>query len=149
MARRSILQTVVTGAQTILGRLARWFGLGSAGSIQLPLTAQPGRPELETPQQIVEAIAAERLTPTAAQGNIVSRSYLCFWVDEDTGQRYGPARVQAEVPEGIPAIVATVAARQAARLRFSEYVGLSVPEGAHLRLECRQLGSPVVIPAAE
>lgn len=147
MARRNILQSVVTGAQTILGRLAQWFGLGQAGSIQTPLQAQPGRPELTTPQQIVEAIAERRLTPTAVEGNRVSRSYLCEWYDLDDGTVYGKARVQAETAEGVAAVVATTKARQAATLKFHQYIGAEVPEGAHIGMRCRQLGRPITIPA--
>lgn len=149
MARRNILQTVVTGAQTILGRLAQWFGLGQAGSIQPPLTAQPGRPELETPQQIVEAIAANRLLPTAAQGNRVSRSYLCTWVEVETGNVIGKSRIQVETAEGQAAIVATTAARQSARTRLPGCVVAALGAGMHLKMTCRQLGRSIIIPAAE
>lgn len=148
MARRNPIGRIVTGAQTILGRLAQWFGLGQTGAIQAPLQPQPGRPELETPQQIVEAIAAERLTPTAAQGNRVSRSYLCTWTEVETGNVIGKSRIQVETSEGQAAIVATTAARRDAQTKLPGCVVSALGAGMHLRMTCRQLGRSLLIPAS-
>ena len=149
MARRRIIERVVTGAQTILGRLAQWFGLGQSGSIQQPLQPQPGRQELETPQQIIEAIAAERLTPTAQEGNRVSRSYLCTWTEVETGNVVGKSRIQVETSEGQAAIVATTKARQDAQSKLPGCVIAAIGAGMHLRMTCRQLGRALLIPASE
>lgn len=149
MARRNVVERVVTGAQTILGRLAQWFGLGQSGAIQAPLQPQPGRPELETPQQIIEAIAAERLTPPASHGNRVSRSYLCTWTEVETGNVIGKSRIQVETSEGQAAIVSTTAARRDAQAKLPGCVIAALGAGFNLRLTCRQLGRPLLIPASE
>lgn len=141
----AIIQTVLTGAQTALGRLAQWFGLGQAGSIQPPLVPQPGRQELETPQEIVEAIARQRIQPSQAVGNLVSRSYLCVWTEAETGNVVGKSRTQVEVPEGTAAIVATTTARQYARVHLPACVAAALGAGMHVEMTCRQLGRPILI----
>lgn len=143
-----ILGRVVTGAATILGRLAQWFGLGQHGAIQPPLVAQAGRPELETPEQVVAAIAEHRLTPTPAEGARVSRSYLCTWTEEETGNIVAKTRIQVEVPQGTAAIVATTAARQGARARLPGCALQALNAGMHITMRCQQLGRPIIIPTS-
>jgi len=147
VARRNPLSGVVTGLSTILGRLAQFFRLGTFGAVQPGETAEPGRERLRTPAEITAAVTALGELPPAAEGARVSRSYLCTWTDEETGEHW-QQRVQVETPEGVAAITATTAARQLARLHLPRCVQAGIASGRRLTMRCRQLGAVTLPPAS-
>lgn len=149
MARiRGAIGSIVSGIQTILGSLAQFFRLGQQGSVQAPEAPVPGRTRLETVPEIISELAARRELPSAAEGARVSRSYICYWIDDETGEEYGPARIQVETAEGVAAIEASTEARRLARLQIPRCVNAVRLGQGHLRLQCRQVSSTIHIPTS-
>jgi uncharacterized protein YodC (DUF2158 family) len=150
LARRRIpvFETVISGARTILGRLAQWFRLGQIGAIQPPLVAEPGRERLETPEQVIEAVRARNLAPPPSVGNRVSWSYECTWYDKETGEKAGRRRIVVETDEGVPYQTAAAQARRDARDDLPACVRRSIANGVTVELHCRRVAAPVIIPAS-
>lgn len=140
-----VLGTFAEGAATILGRLAQWFRLGRAGSIQPGIAPETARPRLDNPAEIVKAIADKRLQPTVQQGSRLSYAYICVWYDSNTGERLGQWRFQEEVPLGTAYQVVSGRVRAGANRNMPRCVRSAIQHGFSVRRQCKQLGKPIQI----
>jgi hypothetical protein len=149
MARRNIIGTVLSGAQTILGRLAQWFRVGQFGAVQPPETPAPGRERLRTTEEIVAAISSAGLQPTAAQGTRYSYSYICEWHDAETGDRIGSARVQVEASADTPRSTVYSRARRSFATRLPRCVRQWQEVGGSVTVTCFRVGGVLEIAPSE
>lgn len=140
MARRNLRQRITTGVQTILGNLAQFFRLGQSGAVQQPEQAEPGRPRLQTPEEIVSELSSRRELPTTAEGTRRSYSYVATWIDTATGERVGAARIQVEASPEVPRSTVDSRARGEANLQLPRYVSTVLIEQSRIRLSMRRIG---------
>ena len=135
-----------SGSSTILGRLAEHYRLGGFGAAQ-PGTAAGARSHLRTPEAIIEALRAARQLPTAEEGERWSWSYLCRWYDRETGEQVGRGVAwTVETPAGTDYRTAAAEARRRTLYPSSEGESRPPTTAAGVRLECRRLGQPIVLP---
>lgn len=138
---------IITGAATVLGRLAQAFRTGIFGATQPPEQPEPARERLRTLEQVQEAVSASRLNPPASEGSVLSWKYACYWIDVETGDRVEGSGGVHLVQTGLDTDYRTAAA--AARRSAS-----ALPEGSRygqpesnrpIKLKCVRVGDPIRI----
>lgn len=137
---------ILSGLASLLGRLASFFRLGTSGFAEEG-TQQPARSHLRTVPEIISELRAEQVLPSAAEGVRWSWSYICYWYDVDTGERVGRGVAwTVETPAGTDYRTAAAEARR--RTLYPSDIALSppLPTAANVKLTCRRIGQPIVIP---
>lgn len=139
MARGRLRQGIVTGLQTILGNLAKFFRLGTTAAVPQEQEAEPGRQRLRTPQEIISTLSARHELPSEQQGVRRSYSYVATWTDTATGERIGATRVQVESDPSVPRSTIDSRARAEATLQLPRYVSTSLIEQSRVRMSIRRI----------
>lgn len=148
-----ILSSILTGAQTVLSQLAQHFRLGPYGGTSPPQQAQPGRVEAATPQEIVQRITEQNLTPPQTGTPRYSERYICVYTDEDSGEVLARVPMQVEYDEGTARSTRYSRARRAAGQLLRSDRGAAYTLGMpgdlgmrNVRTNCRRTrGGPIQI----
>lgn len=81
-----LFSRITEGISTALGQLAQFFRLPGFAAVEPPGTPAPSRPQLTTPEQIVEQIAARQLVPPQQTRARYNAFYICIATDADTNE---------------------------------------------------------------
>lgn len=95
-----IFGRITEGAQTALGRLARFFRLPGFAAVEPPTQPAPARPRLDTPEQIAEALRQHQLAPPSTGRRRFNAFYVCVATDHDTEETLARIVHDIEYDEG-------------------------------------------------
>lgn len=110
------------GAETALGQLAAYYRLGQFGGLSAGQTAQPDRPRLTTPGEIVSALQALGLAPAEAAGTRFSERYITIVTNSATGQVLARIPFEVEYSEGTARSTRSSRARRFALREMPRYL---------------------------
>lgn len=146
MARRQIPPRGPAGRWAdLMHRLTEQFRLGRFFGRERGEPAEPSRPRLHTPEEIVEAARQHAQQMPQAPAQRWRWGFVCVWYDRESGRRIGEWRWNIETSSGTNYDQAYSQARRNSARTMPPCVQREANRGTPLRLSCRRVGGPLLI----
>lgn len=124
---------------TPLDLLAQYYRMGPYAALPSGTRAQPGRPRLTDPAEIVQQLIERGIVPAVREQRRTTDRWLCIFTDDDTGEVLARLTESTESPEGTYSIVRAQRARRAAAARLPFYLAGEDISTRHITLRCRRI----------